>query len=119
MARAIKCILPIIALLVHGAAGTAIAGTSAYVTSGTLTKTVDQCLKDLKSTGEKNGFTVAQETLFDKNGMAGDFHADKAGAPLHFTGRCNSVSKTWGIAVSGINNDETFSQYQKFFNLLP
>ena len=87
MARAIKSVPPIITLLVYGAAGTAIAGTSAYVTSGTLTKTVVQCLKDMKSTAEKTGFTVAQETLFDKNGMAGDFHADKAGAQLHFTGR--------------------------------
>jgi hypothetical protein len=119
MARATKSVPPIIALLVYGAAGTAIAGTSAYVTSGTLTQTVVQCLKDMKSTAEKTGFTVAQETLIDKNGMAGDFHADKAGAPLHFTARCNSVSKTWGIAVSGINNDQTFSQYKKFYDLLP
>ena len=119
MARAIKGIPSIIALLVCGAAGNAVAGTSAYVTSGTLTKTVDQCLKDMKSTAEKTGFTVAQETLIDKNGMAGDFHADKAGVPLHFTARCNSVSKTWGIAVSGINNDQTFSQYKKFYDLLP
>ena len=119
MARATKSVLPIISLLVYGAAGNAIAETSAYVTSGTLTQTVVQCLKDMKSTAEKTGFTVAQETLIDKNGMAGDFHADKAGALLHFTARCNSVSKTWGIAVSGINNDQTFSQYKKFYDLLP
>ena len=102
-----------------GVANSAIAGTSAYVTSGTLTKTVDQCLKDMKALAQKTGFTVAQETLIDKNGMAGDFHADKAGVPLHFTARCNSVSKTWGIAVSGINSDQTFSQYKKFYDLLP
>ena len=119
MARAIKSVPSIIALLVYGVVGTAFAGTSAYVTSGTLTKTVDQCLKDMKSIAEKTGFTVAQETLIDKNGMAGDFHADKAGVPLHFTARCNSVSKTWGIAVSGINSDQTFSQYRKFYDLLP
>lgn len=119
MARAIKCILPIVALLVYGTASNAVAGTSAYVTSGNLTKTVEQCLKDMSVLAEKTGFTIAQETLMDKNGMAGDFHADKAGAPLHFTARCNSVSKTWGIAVSGINNDQTFSQYKKFYDLLP
>jgi hypothetical protein len=119
MTRAIKSILPILASLVCGAAGTAIAGASAYVTSGTMTKTVDQCLKDMKSIAEKTGFTVSRETLIDKNGMAGDFHADKAGVPLHFTARCNSVSKTWGIAVSGINNDQTFSEYKKFYDLLP
>ena len=119
MARANKSVPTIIALLIYGAAGNAIAGTSAYVTSGTLTKTVDQCLKDMKSTAEKTGFTVAQETLIDKNGMAGDFHADKAGAPLHFTARCNSVSKTWAVAVSGTNSDQTFSQYKEFYDLLP
>ena len=119
MTRAIKSVPSIIALLVYGAAGTAIAGTSAYVTSGTLSKTVDQCLKDMKALAQKTGFTVAQETLIDKNGMAGDFHADKAEAPLHFTARCNSVSKTWGIAVSGIINDQTFLQYKKFYDLLP
>ena len=102
-----------------GVANSAVASTSAYVTSGTLTKTVDQCLDQMRSIAQKTGFTLAQETLIDKNGMAGDFHADKAGVPLHFTARCNSVSKTWGIAVSGINSDQTFSQYKKFYDLLP
>jgi len=87
MNRAIRFCITATALTISAITGNAVAGTSAYVTSGTLTKTVDQCLKDMKSTAEKTGFTVAQETLFDKNGMAGDFHADKAGAPLHFTGR--------------------------------
>jgi hypothetical protein len=119
MIKTINRSLLTVTVAVCSVTNSAVAGTSAYVTSGTLTKTVDQCLKDMKSIAEKTGFTVSQETLIDKNGMAGDFHADKAGAPLHFTARCNSVSKTWGIAVSGINNDETFSQYQKFFNLLP
>ena len=119
MTRAIRFCITATALTISAITGNAVASTSAYVTSGTLTKTVDHCLKDMKSTAEKTGFTVAQETLIDKNGMAGDFHADKAGAPLHFTGRCNSVSKTWGISVSGINNDETFSEYKKFYDLLP
>ena len=119
MIKAINRSLLTVTVAVCSVTNSAVAGTSAYVTSGTLTQTVEQCLNQMRTIAQKTGFTVAQETLIDKNGMAGDFHADKAGAPLHFTARCNSVSKTWGIAVSGINNDQTFSQYKKFYDLLP
>jgi hypothetical protein len=119
MIKAINRSLLTVTVALCGVANSAVASTSAYVTSGTLTKTVDQCLDQMRSIAQKTGFTLAQETLIDKNGMAGDFHADKAGVPLHFTARCNSVSKTWGIAVSGINSDQTFSQYKKFYDLLP
>ena len=119
MTRPIKSALPIIALPLYSVAGNAIAGTSVYVPSENLTKTVDQCLKDIEWIAQKTGFMVAQETLIDKNHVAGDFHADQKDAPLHFTAGCNSVSKTWGIAVSGMNIRQTFSQYQKFYALLP
>jgi hypothetical protein len=119
MIRAINRSLLTVALVLYGVANSAVAGTSAYVTSGTLTKTVDQCLDQMRTIAQKTGFTVAQETLIDKNGMAGDFHADKAESPLHFTARCNSISKTWAVAVSGIDSDQAFSQYKKFYDLLP
>jgi len=119
MAKAIRHPFAVAVLVIATIESNAIAATSAYVTSGNLVKTVDQCLKDMRSIAEKSGFTVAQETLIDKNGMAGDFHADKANAQLHFTARCNSVSKTWAISVSGTNNDQTFAQFRNFYTILP
>jgi len=119
MIKGINRSLLTVVLTLCGVISSAVAGTSAYVTSGTLTKTVDQCLDQMRSIAQKTGFTVAQQTVIDNNGKAGDFHADKANTSLHFTARCNSVSKTWAVAVSGINSDQTFSQYKKFYGLLP
>lgn len=119
MIRAINRSLLTVTVALYGVAHSAVAGTSAYVTSGTLTKTVDQCLDQMRTIAHKTGFTIAQQTVMDRNGKAGDFHADQASASLHFTARCNSVSKTWGVAVSGLNSDQTFSQYKKFYDLLP
>jgi len=119
MIKAINRSLLTVTVALCGVANSAVASTSAYVTSGTLTKTVDQCLDQMRSIAQKTGFTLAQQTVMDNNGKAGDFHADQASTSLHFTARCNSVSKTWAVAVSGINSNETFIQYKKFYDLLP
>ena len=119
MIKAINRSLLTVTVAVCSVTNSAVAGTSAYVTSGTLTQTVEQCLNQMRTIAQKTGFTDSQQTVMDRNGKAGDFHANQASASLHFTARCNSVSKTWGIAVSGINSDQTFSQYKKSYDLLP
>jgi hypothetical protein len=119
MIKAINRSLLTVTVVVCSVTNSAVAGTSAYVTSGTLTQTVEQCLNLMSTIAQKTGFTIAQQTVIDKNGKAGDFHADQASGSHHFTARCNSVSKTWAVAVSGINSDQTFSQYKKLYDLLP
>ena len=49
----------------------------------------------------------------DANAKAGDFHADSTNGSMHFTARCNGVSETWGIAVSGTNANQTFAAFKK------
>lgn len=99
--------------------GAALATTSAYVTSGTMATPVQSCLLKMKAIAGQVGFTKGQEVLLDPNGMAGDFHGDSADLKMHFTARCNAVTKTWGIAVSGGDGNQTFQQYQRLYPLLP
>lgn len=119
MIKAINRSLLTVTVALYSVANSAVAGTSVYVTSGTLTQTVEQCLNQMRTIAQKTGFTDAQQTVMDKNGKAGDFHADQSSASLHFTARCNSVSKTWAVAVGGIDSDRTFTRYKKFYDLLP
>lgn len=95
------------------------AKTSAYVTSGAMKATVQSCLSEMKAIAAQVGFTKGQEVLLDQNGGAGDFHGDSEDLKTHFTARCNAVTKTWGVAVSGGDGNQTFRQYQKLYPLLP
>ena len=97
-------------------AGSANPRLSTYVTSGTLTTSVQGCLDQMKGVANQAGFSASQEVVIDKNGKAGDFHSDNSTASLHFTARCNSVSNTWAMAVSGTNASKTFLQFQAIAN---
>lgn len=94
------------------AAARASPSVSTYVTSGTLTTSVVRCLDEMKGIAVGEGFTESQELLMDKNKNAGDFHSDNKSLSMHFTARCNNVSKTWGMAVSGIEAANTFAKFK-------
>jgi hypothetical protein len=66
----------------------------------------------MRSAAVKAGFSASQEVVMDKNGKAGDFHSESTNFSLHFTARCNSTSKTWGMALSGTDPNKTFSEFQ-------
>jgi hypothetical protein len=85
---------------------------STYVTSGTLSTNAPACIDQMRSAAVKAGFSASQEVVMDKNGKAGDFHSESTNFSLHFTARCNSTSKTWGMALSGTDPNKTFSEFQ-------
>jgi len=85
---------------------------STYVTSRTLSNSVPAWIDQMRSSAVKAGLTVSQEVVMDKNEKAGDFHSESKDFSLHFTARCNSTSKTWGIALSGTDPNKTFSEFQ-------
>ncbi len=91
----------------------ALAGTSAYVTAGLLSGSVEKCLQDVIAAANKAGFTESQETLMDNDKKAGDFHADQKGSTLHMTARCGPPEGVWSIAVSGIDNEQTFKGHNE------
>mgnify|MGYP006277438929 FL=1 len=85
---------------------------STYVTSGTLNSSVETCLSQMKTAAIQAGITQAQQLLMDQNNKAGDFHSERFNPTLHFTARCNSVSKTWAAALSGTEANTTFTQFK-------
>jgi hypothetical protein len=91
----------------------ALAGTSAYVSGGLLDGGLEKCLQDAEKAATKAGFTESQETVLDDGKKAGDFHADQKGSTLHMTFRCDPPNGVWSIAVSGIDNEETFNGFNK------
>jgi hypothetical protein len=96
-----------------GASPSAFAGTSAYVTAGLLSGGLEKCLQEVKAAANKAGFTESQETVMDDDKKAGDFHADQKGSTLHMTARCDPPEGVWSLAVSGIDNEQTFKGYNE------
>jgi len=89
----------------------ALAGTSAYVTGGLLSGGLQKCLEDAKKAATKAGFTEYQEVLMDEDKRAGDFHADQKDSTLHMTMRCDPQRGIWSVAVSGVDNEQTYKGY--------
>ena len=100
------------------AAGNAMPRPQIYVTSGTLNASVPTCLEAMKKSALQADFGVFQEVVMDANGKAGDFHADNKNGSMHFTARCNSVSKTWGMAISGRDANQTFAVFKNVADLI-
>ena len=91
----------------------ALAGTSAYVTGGLLGGGLEKCLTNAKKAATKAGFTETQEVLMDDDKKAGDFHADQKDSTLHMTARCDPPRGIWSIAVSGVDNEQTYKGFNE------
>ena len=120
MTRAFKVTLVfLLSPLLLEAAGNAMPRLSIYVTSGTLNASVSTCIAAMtKTSALQTGFGASQEIVMDANGKAGDFHADNKNGSMHFTARCNSVSRTWGMAVSGRDANQTFAVFKNVADLI-
>jgi hypothetical protein len=94
----------------------ALASTNAYVTGGLLSGGLNQCLENAKKAATKAGFTESQEVVFDDDKKAGDFHANQKGSTLHMTMRCDPPQGVWSVAVSGVDNEQTFKGYNEVLN---
>jgi hypothetical protein len=70
-------------------------------------------MKSIKERFNNAGFTEhAGESFSDDKKIAWIF-ANKPGTPYQAGAECSSSSGTWGIGVSGINDDETRSEFIK------
>ena len=119
MTRAFKVTLVfLLSPLLLEAAGNAMPRLSIYVTSGALNTSVPTCLEAMKKSALQADFGASQEIVMDANGKAGDFHADNKNGSMHFTARCNSVSRTWGMAVSGRDANQTFAVFKNVADLI-
>ena len=106
-------------LALSTATSPSLAGTNAYVGSGLLSGSVEDCLKDMKGLADKTGFTEAQEVVMSNDKKSGDFHADKKDSSLHLVAKCDPATGVWALAVSGIDNQQTYDEFSKAFDALP
>lgn len=59
------------------------------------------------------GFTHAPETLYAADGLSAAFHADHSQHALSLAVECNPRQQTVSLAVSGLNNHDTFEAFHR------
>ena len=88
-----------------------------YTTGGLLNADLKTCMADAKRVATKTGFTEGQEDALDEDKKDGSFFASKADAPLSLAVRCFPTAGVYSLALSGVNNDNTWEEWQKFLKV--
>jgi hypothetical protein len=88
-----------------------------YTTGGLLNADLKTCMADAKRVATKTGFTEGQEDALDEDKKDGSFFASKADAPLSLAVRCFPTAGVYSLALSGVNNDTTWEEWQKFLKV--
>ena len=87
-----------------------------YTTGGLLNTDLKTCIADAKRVATKTGFTDGQEVL-DEDKKDASFFAFKTDAPISLAVRCFPTAGVYSLALSGINNDISFEEWQKFLKV--
>ena len=87
-----------------------------YTTGGLLNADLKTCMADAKRVATKTGFTDGQEVL-DEDKKDASFFAFKTDAPISLAVRCFPTAGVYSLALSGINNDISFEEWQKFLKV--
>lgn len=74
-------------------------------------------MADAKRVATKTGFTAGQAEVLDEDKKDGSFFAYKIDAPLSLAVRCFPTAGVYSLALSGINNDTSFEEWQKFLKV--
>ena len=88
-----------------------------YTTGGLLNADLKTCMADAKRVATKTGFTEGQAEVLDEDKKDGSFFAHKTDAPLSLAVRCFPTAGVYSLALSGINNDTSFEEWQKFLKV--
>ena len=57
------------------------------------------------------GFTESPETLYGDSGHSATYHVDHAEVSVSIAVECNPMAKTVSLAVSGLDADTTYDQF--------
>ena len=57
------------------------------------------------------GFTEAPETLYGNGGRSATYHVDHGQVSVSIAVECNPMAKTVALAVSGLDADTTYEQF--------
>ena len=64
------------------------------------------------------GFTHAPETLYAVDGQSAAFHADHGARAVSLAVECNPQQQTVSLAVSGLDNQDTFETFHQVSSTL-
>ena len=93
-----------------------IASPFVYTTGGLLNSDLKTCLADAKKAATKAGFTNGQEEVLDEDKKGANCFADKPDSPVSLAVRCYPSAGVYAFAVSGINSDASWKDYQTFID---
>jgi hypothetical protein len=88
-----------------------------YTTGGLLNTDLKTCIADAKRVATKTGFTEGQEEVLDEDKKDASFFAFKTDAPISLAVRCFPTAGVYSLALSGVNNDTTWEEWQKFLKV--
>ena len=74
----------------------------------------EACIQNAKRVASKNGFTENQEVLGEEGSQF--FYADHRNKPLALAVSCINKLGGASIAVSGMNNDDTFAMFERVYD---
>jgi hypothetical protein len=74
----------------------------------------ETCIQNSKRVASKNGFTENQEVLGEKGSQF--FYADHRDKPLALAISCSTKLGGASIAVTGMNNDDTFAMFERVYD---
>lgn len=74
----------------------------------------ETCIQNSKRVASKNGFTENQEVLGVKGSQF--FYADHSEKPLALAISCSTKLGGASIAVTGMNNDDTFAMFERVYD---
>ncbi len=72
------------------------------------------CIQNSKRVANKHGFTENHEVLGEKGSQF--FYADHRDKPLALAVSCSTKLGGASVAVSGMNNDDTFVMFERIYD---
>jgi hypothetical protein len=84
-----------------------------YTTAIRSEGSLSESLAGITMLANQLGFTQAPETLYAADGLSAAFHADHGDHAISLAVECNPRQQTVALAVSGLNNHETFEAFHQ------
>ncbi|MEX0588984.1 MAG: hypothetical protein WD136_06975 [Cyanobium sp.] len=104
--------------LILPAEDTAPAAPVVYTTAIRSDGSLAESLAGITVLANQLGFTHAPETLYASDGQSAAFHADHGVRAVSLAVECNPRQQTVSLAVSGLENQETFETFHQVSSTL-
>jgi hypothetical protein len=84
-----------------------------YTTAICSVGSLSESLAGISVLANQLGFTHAPETIYAADGLSAAFHADHGDRAVSLAVECNPRQQTVSLAVSGLDNHDTFETFHQ------